>query len=264
MNFSSEHNTATFSAPNIGNAYSHIHYGTTGDWFIRSASSIGKVVLQDSGGDVGIGTGSPAAKLHVFDNDNTVGLIDSSSTTGTWFGLTNRTGARWSLVSTGTGNGEGAGKLLFHFTLNGIGFNRMTLDGAGNLTTSGTVNGLSDRNAKENFETVDPQEVLEKVAGLPISRWNYKTEANVTHLGPMAQDFHAAFQVGLDEKTMSMVDADGVALAAIQGLNQKVKKKESEIHHLQKQNEKLEKQNQTLEQRLSNLEELVRTLSDRN
>ena len=64
-------NTATFQAPNIGSNQSHIHYGTTGDWYLRSAASAGKVVLQDSGGNVGIGTGSPAAKLDVRDGTGT-------------------------------------------------------------------------------------------------------------------------------------------------------------------------------------------------
>ena len=59
-------NTATFAALNIGLNQSHIHYGPTGDWYIRSASSNGKVFLQDSGGNVVIGTsGNPQAKLHV-------------------------------------------------------------------------------------------------------------------------------------------------------------------------------------------------------
>jgi len=49
-------NTARFEAKGIGGAYSHIHYGQTGDWYIRSALSSGKVVLQDTGGGVAIGT----------------------------------------------------------------------------------------------------------------------------------------------------------------------------------------------------------------
>jgi hypothetical protein len=58
-------NTAVFAAPNIGPNLSHLHFGTTGDWYIRSASSSGKVILQDSGGNVGIGTPIPADKLEV-------------------------------------------------------------------------------------------------------------------------------------------------------------------------------------------------------
>jgi hypothetical protein len=97
----------------------------------------------------------------------------------------------------------------------------------GELQLSGNAyglcfNGLSDRNAKENFQPVDSRGVLEKIVGLPITRWNYKEDKRTLHVGPMAQDFHAAFGLGTDEKHISMVDEAGVALAAIQGLNQKL------------------------------------------
>ena len=52
---------------------------------------------------------------------------------------------------------------------------------------------------------------------MSIARWNFKGDANTTHLGPMAQDFHAVFGLGGDDKDIATVDADGVALAAIQG-----------------------------------------------
>jgi len=58
-------NTAKFEATSIGSNASHIHYGTKGDWYIRSAASNGKVVIQDSGGKVGIGTNNPEATLDV-------------------------------------------------------------------------------------------------------------------------------------------------------------------------------------------------------
>jgi hypothetical protein len=48
------------------------------------------------------------------------------------------------------------------------------------------------------------------------------TPALTRHLGPTAQDFHAAFNVRPDDWPFTTVDADGVALAAIQGLDQKV------------------------------------------
>ena len=45
---------------------------------------------------------------------------------------------------------------------------------------------------------------------------------DVDHYGPTAQDFHAAFGLGDDDDTLiGTQDADGVALAAIQGLNTK-------------------------------------------
>ena len=122
--------------------------------------------------------------------------------------------------------------------------NSVTFRGSGGyrfFTSTGTVGAelaagssswtvLSDRNAKENFEAVNPQEVLDKVAALPLSRWNYKTQpASVRHLGPMAQDFHAAFAVGETDTGITTVDADGVALAAIQGLNQKLEEKNAAL-----------------------------------
>jgi Chaperone of endosialidase len=70
---SSGENTATFQAPNIGSNQSHIHYGTTGDWYIRSASTAGRVILQDTVGNVGIGTGSPSRKLDVRDGTGASG-----------------------------------------------------------------------------------------------------------------------------------------------------------------------------------------------
>ena len=76
----------------------------------------------------------------------------------------------------------------------------------------------SDRNAKEEFEAVDQYSVLAAVAALPIERWSYKGEA-VRHLGPMAQDFAAAFGLGADDRHIFPLDAAGVALAAIQGLH---------------------------------------------
>jgi len=85
----------------------------------------------------------------------------------------------------------------------------------------GAWSNLSDRAAKDNFAAVDSTEVLERVASMPIQRWNYKSQdTSVKHIGPMAQDFAAAFGVGENDTTISTVDADGVALAAIQGLYQ--------------------------------------------
>jgi trimeric autotransporter adhesin len=111
----------------------------------------------------------------------------------------------------------------------------------GNILASGTVTSSSDRNAKEHFDAVNPRDVLDRVAALPISRWNYKTETDVTHLGPMAQDFYTAFAIGKDDKHISMVDADGVALAAIQGLNQKLEDTRAENAELKQRLERLEK-----------------------
>ena len=72
--------------------------------------------------------------------------------------------------------------------------------------------------------------MLNALAAIPIQSWNYKTQdAAIRHLGPMAQDFQAAFHVGENNTTISTVDAQGVALAAIQGLYGLVKDKDAQI-----------------------------------
>jgi hypothetical protein len=97
----------------------------------------------------------------------------------------------------------------------------MRLDSAG-LRVNGTFVSASDRDQKEHYTAINPDEILDKVVALPISRWNYREDPTSPHLGPVAQDFHAAFGVGFDDKHIATVDADGVALAAIQGLNRKL------------------------------------------
>ena len=130
----------------------------------------------------------------------------------------------------------------------------------GNITSYGTVyaNGValtSDRNAKQNFMALDSRTILAKVISLPITEWNYKNNsAEVRHVGPMAQDFHAAFGLdGVDDKHISVVDEGGVALAAIQGLNQK----------LNAENTELKQQNDSLAERLNELEATVKKLAAR-
>jgi hypothetical protein len=78
---------------------------------------------------------------------------------------------------------------------------------------------ISDRNVKENFQPVNVRALLAKVAALPVTTWNLKSQpATIRHIGAMAQDFAAAFGVGEDDRHITTSDADGVALAAIQGL----------------------------------------------
>lgn len=95
---------------------------------------------------------------------------------------------------------------------------------------SGAWSSLSDRNAKDNFVPANGREILEKVAALPVATWNYKAQhESIQHIGPTAQDFRAAFGVGENDRTITTVDADGVALAAIQGLNQKLEEHKGEL-----------------------------------
>ncbi len=100
---------------------------------------------------------------------------------------------------------------------------------------------VSDRNAEENFTPIDPRNILERLSRIPVTRWNLKSQiSDIRHLGPMAQDFHAAFGLGESSTYISSSDADGVALAAIQGLHQLVEEKECELVELRERNAEVE------------------------
>jgi hypothetical protein len=117
------------------------------------------------------------------------------------------------------------------------------------LTTGGVWTNGSDQAAKENFAPVDGQEVLAQLAAVPIQTWNYKAEdPAVRRMGPTAQDFYAAFGLGEDERHIATIDADGVALAAIQALYQRSQALEAENAALQGQLADLEARLAALEQ----------------
>lgn len=100
---------------------------------------------------------------------------------------------------------------------------------------------LSDRNAKENIKALDTRAVLERLLRVPVSQWNLKAQSPaVQHVGPMAQDFYAAFGLGVDERHINSSDADGVAFAAIQGLAGMVQEQRQQLDTLKKQNDNLQ------------------------
>ncbi len=104
------------------------------------------------------------------------------------------------------------------------------IDGAGGTTwTCGLANGdpgwicSSDRNQKQDLDLLDGRMVLDKLAAMPVYAWSPKgANSHVRHYGPTAQDFHATFGLGDTDLGIGQQDADGVALAAIQGLNAKL------------------------------------------
>lgn len=204
--------------------YAYFSSTTTNQFSLRAS---GGVRLSDSTPSISFGA-TTRQMLDLYNQDYGVGvqvstLYQRSNSRFSWF----RGG-----VHSNTQNDPGAGGVV-----------AMTLT-SGGLTVNGTFVSASDRNVKQDFQPVDPQAVLAKVVALPLSEWRYKAdEEHSRHLGPVAQDFHAAFGLGPDDKHIATVDADGVALAAIQGLNQK-----------------LEDENAQLKERLARLEQLVQQL----
>ena len=127
--------------------------------------------------------------------------------------------------------------------------------GVASLTNGGTWTNASSRAFKEGFAAVDAMDILAKLSAMPITRWTYKQSSEGTHLGPMAEDFKAAFDLAGDGKSISTVDADGVALAAIQGLNRKL---ESENAALRAEQDALNRDNRILRERLDAIEARLR------
>jgi hypothetical protein len=130
-------------------------------------------------------------------------------------------------------------------------------------TTGGGWSCTSDRNAKTNFAMVDARQVLLKVSGLPIQTWSFKDNTAIRHMGPMAQDFYAAFGLGQDDKTISTIDLDGVALASIQGLYHLLQEKDAEIAVLEKQVATLQSRNAAQQAQIDDLEARLAALEKR-
>jgi hypothetical protein len=243
-----------------------------------SAGGVVRLLVNESG-SVGIGTTNPAptVPLHVFAGSagtlgtfNTKILIeDDNDATLQFLAPTN---AFTGLVFSQPGNTIDASirynhnnnrELLFRVGDNASRMIILTNGFVGIGTTTPTnrlhVNGTvqatayitgSDRNMKENIQPVDPAVILDKVAALPIATWSFKEEANGTHIGPMAQDFHAAFGFGNTDSGIMTVDADGVALAAIQALAQEKTAVRGQVSEVRDRVSELEEENALLRQEL--------------
>jgi len=145
-------------------------------------------------------------------------------------------------INCGAQRADGGGQYWLNLG-NVIGSDLIETSTGAHLTTAGIWANASDKNRKTDFREVSGREILEKLSTLPVREWRYTNElASVRHLGPTAQDFKAAFGLGTDDKSIGTVDEEGVALAAIQGLNRKLEEKEARIQELEQRLEKLEQQ----------------------
>lgn len=203
-----------------------------------SSTAADQFLIRATGG-VGIGTTSPDYTLDVEDSQAVARLTTTGNANGSVLALKNSSVSQTYLGAINFETASSTPGQIGYLTASGgqmtfrVGNSeRMVLASNGNLDIDGTLSQGSDRNAKQDLRPVDAQEVLARVTALPISTWAYTNSPGQRHLGPMAQDFHAAFGLGMDDKHIATVDADGVALAAIQGLNQKLEQKQKEIVEL--------------------------------
>jgi len=220
--------------------------GNTIPFRLHPGAPSNSVDILGTSGNVGVGTGAASAALHVFRNNATAQLRveEATATTGSrnllrivnngasTFRFDNTfNGSIWGFGSLGTGNffiGNTPGQPL-----------AMQVTPAGNMIITGTYSSTSDRAAKDDVNAVDPAEVLAKVAELPIASWRYKGD-DATHVGPMAQDFYAAFGLGTDDKHIAPTDMAGLSLAAIQALKAELADKDARIQALEERLARIE------------------------
>lgn len=192
---------------------------------------------------VGIGTGDPEQKLHVQGAEQTRLLVENTNPEAagdqTMFELRNASGSKVRFAITSAGDNiwtfdNNPSANSFSISKVGTGLNEFLLTASGDGTFRGVslatqhVN-TSSRKVKTDFGTIDSEEVLNKLASLPVTQWRYRSEdKSVRHIGPVAEEFQETFGLG-DGKTISTVDASGIAFAAIQGLNEKLAASNSEL-----------------------------------
>ena len=116
---------------------------------------------------------------------------------------------------------------------------------------SGSWSSLSDAGAKKGHQPVDSRAVLEALAAMPVTTWTYRGQPDhVRHMGPTAQDFSTALGLGESDTHIATIDAQGAALAAIQGLHEIVQEKAARIAALEDRNRSLAARLKALESRL--------------
>jgi hypothetical protein len=117
-------------------------------------------------------------------------------------------------------------------TISGLRVGTLESDSGAYLSEGGAWVNASSRELKENLATTSAEDILEKIALLPIYSWNYKAEdATVSHVGPMAEDFYDSFHLGGENgnKNISTIDPAGIALLGIKALNEKLERQTFDV-----------------------------------
>jgi hypothetical protein len=220
--------------------------GSTLPFRIFPGASSSQLIIDDTN-RIGMGTTSPSSALHLRRTDGSAqALVEETSgtvATRTLLRLSNNGGAGFALVNSNSAQEWrfDTGGADFNITLVGTG-ELAQLDTSGNLTIDGdlTANGTnypSSRSLKANFAVVDPEDVLNRLARVPVSTWTYKSDPARRHIGPVTEDFSSAFDFLEADGKLNTIDLHGVALAAIQGLSAtmttELAKKDARIRELE-------------------------------
>ena len=214
---------------------------------IRPGAPTSAIFIDDTG-NIGMGAGtSPDAALHVQRSTGAAaGLLTLENTGGSFITISNTaSGNDWFFTH------ENAAQGRFIINNSTAPAEGLFLDPDGDMTIGGTLTENSDKNAKMAIVPVDTAEILDKVSALPVSAWTYKDDTSgARHVGPMAQDFYAAFGLGHTDKGIATLDTSGVALASIKALH-------DENEELKAQTSTLTSHIEVLTERLSVLEQQI-------
>lgn len=195
---------------------------------------------------VGVGVDNPTQLVHVRSSSGVARILVEEAAAGfgerVLFNLRNNGPTRFTISNSGSGGGSwsfktsGAGMRFFDLSKDATGVAEARIDSiTGNMRISGTsyLTG-SSRALKENFEPVDGVEILERLVAMPMSSWSAKLDPDgQRHIGPIAEEWWATFGLGPGDKSVSLTDVGGVALAAIQGLNQELELRDEKIARLE-------------------------------
>ena len=123
----------------------------------------------------------------------------------------------------------------------------------GEYARGGDWYNASARYLKENFTPINDQTILSKIVELPITQWNYKSDKDALHIGPVAEDFYSIFGLGDSSTSISTIDPSGIALVGVKALDENVSTQQTQITELQTQVSALHAQNATLQKEVGEL-----------
>ncbi|MFL5382849.1 MAG: tail fiber domain-containing protein [Longimicrobiaceae bacterium] len=135
-----------------------------------------------------------------------------------------------------------------------------TLTNGCNIAAGGaSITCASSRTLKENYFTVDGEDVLRRMRDIPVTTWNYIDEGRQSrHMGPFAEDFWNAFGLGDDPRGIGHLDIDGVNFAGIKALEERTR----QLQESQTEVARLRTELTDTQRRLAELEAAVRRLQE--
>jgi len=236
---------AQYGEPGTAGMGINFNFGPT-PFFMEFPAPSSSLHIKESG------TVSVASNIHVGSQETPVGQFTITSADQPRFELNDTTNnRRWRFSVTNTA-----------FAINNLdesgtefkSFNN------GDVEIGGTLFENSDRNSKQDIVAVDHLSVLDRIVALPISEWSYKDAPNQRHIGPMAQDFHAAFGLGRNNTGISTLDTAGVALAGIKALKWQNDRLAKANHQLAAENAELKARMDAMESRQAEIMVALATL----